>query len=161
MQLARDALVIFRHVYVHVVQGKTCWFIHWRRCLNWRRMQRQSKKVEDCNSEERWWCHGCLAMRPLHSVHWTRIFCACPPPVLPKELHHKNIPEKFYKIFDRIRQTVSGYRPGKSRNIKVDLQQFPVTAHLCCNAYCGIYLLFGMCTCCKRPTFLQVNFNTK
>ena len=34
----------------------------------------------------------------------------------PKELHHKNIPEKLYKIFDRIRQTVSGYRPSKPRN---------------------------------------------
>ena len=35
----------------------------------------------------------------------------------PKELHHKNIPEKLYKIFDRIRQTVSGYRPSKPRKV--------------------------------------------
>ena len=34
----------------------------------------------------------------------------------PKELHHKNIPEKLYKIFDRIRQTVRGYRPSKPGN---------------------------------------------
>ena len=64
-----------------MVQGKTCWFMHWHRCLNWRRMQRQSGEGEYCNSEERWQYHGCLAMRPLHSVHWTRISCVCPLPV--------------------------------------------------------------------------------
>ena len=32
-----------------------------------------------------------------------------------EELHHKNIPEKLYKAFDLIRQTVSGYRPGIRR----------------------------------------------
>ena len=52
------------------------------------------------------------------TLHWTRIyresnkFCACPLPVHSKELHHQNIPERFYKIFDWIGQTVRGYRPG-------------------------------------------------
>ena len=42
------------------------------------------------------------------TLHRTRIFNF----VHSKELHHKNIPEKLYKTFDRIRQTVSGYRIG-------------------------------------------------
>lgn len=35
-------------------------------------------------------------------------FCACSLPVLLKELHRQNIPERLYRIFDRIRTTASG-----------------------------------------------------
>ena len=40
-------------------------------------------------------------------------FFTCPA-AYSKEVHHKNIPEKLYQIFDRFRQTVSCCRPGPS-----------------------------------------------
>jgi len=70
-------------------------------------MQRQSGEVEYCNSEERRYIQY-IGPEFFVNVHFQLVH--------PKELHHKNIPEKLYKAFDRIRQTVSGYRPGKSRN---------------------------------------------
>ena len=50
--------------------------------------------------------------------HWTRVnheanrFCACPLPVHSDDIHSLPIPERLHQMFDRIGNTVSGYRPG-------------------------------------------------
>ena len=44
-----------------------------------------------------------LLVTAVHFVH--------PLPVYSRELHHQNIPQRLYRILDRIGTTVSGYRP--------------------------------------------------
>ena len=52
------------------------------------------------------------------SMHWKRMkreanaFCACPLPVHCKDLHNQNIPERLIPIFDRIGESIPGYRRG-------------------------------------------------
>jgi len=50
--------------------------------------------------------------------HWIRInravngFCACPLPEHCKQLHSQNIPERLIPMFDRIGESIPGYRRG-------------------------------------------------
>ena len=52
------------------------------------------------------------------NMHWKRMkreangFCACPLPVHCKDLHNQNIPEGLIPIFDRIGESIPGYRRG-------------------------------------------------
>jgi len=52
------------------------------------------------------------------NLHWKRVkreangFCACPLPVHCKELHTQTIPERLVPVFDRIGESVPGYRRG-------------------------------------------------
>lgn len=93
--------------------GRTCW------------CSKKTRTGEECNGKMRrfnvaiarylgvttdgWAC----------SRHWIRLnreansFCACPLPA-PEHSHDisTNIPERFYNMFDRIGQNMSGYRRG-------------------------------------------------
>ena len=52
------------------------------------------------------------------NMHWKRIkreangFCACPLPVHCHDLHNQNIPERLIPTFDRIGESIPGYRRG-------------------------------------------------